>query len=81
MNSHHNQLSLFVPLIRIHTHAHTPHTDNLGASLSASDLHVLYERYGRDRDRDQDKIDFRAFCMFVDDNCRHTDQIGESAYV
>lgn len=52
-------------------------TDTIGASLSASDLHVLYEHFGRD----QDRVDYSAFCLFLDDHSRITDRMAiESAY-
>jgi Ca2+-binding EF-hand superfamily protein len=38
--------------------------DAFGVSLSASDLHVLYERFGRSED---DKVDYQAFCFFIED--------------
>ena len=51
-------------------------TDTIGASLSASDLHVLYERFGRE----QDRVDYSAFCLFLDDHARNTERMAiESA--
>ena len=38
--------------------------DAIGVSLSASDLHVIYERFGR---TDADHVDYESFCYLVDD--------------
>lgn len=44
--------------------------DNLGVSLSASDLHVIYEKFGRDND----KIEYSSFCAYIEDYFRAVDK-------
>lgn len=35
-------------------------------------MHVLYERFGRDSDR----VDYQAFCLFLDDHSRINDKLS-----